>query len=570
MNLTVSNRKRNIIWAILFAAVLALTLWRTNFGYVSHDEAFFITIPDRLVKGDAFFTDEWQPTQLTYFITLPFVAVYKGIVGSNDGICLFMRYVYVITHTAISIVIYLRLKKYGIMSVVASVLYYMFVPGDLMSPGYDSIGVDMIALAGVLFSTAHESSKSSLLYAISGFAFALAVLCCPYLAAVYVLYFFVVLFYSIKKKADELFSWKAFAFITIGIAIPAIAFLVFVLSRATVPEILNNFKYLLMDPEHQDYSFFQKFPRYFSSIILNSAAYFWVVCVLYAMELGLLFFDKKRMEHKSAYFVVSLLLAVAGLIIFGTDLISQYFTHIMFPLVMPGFVSYVLLKNKPKGIFFGLFILGVLYSLCIYTASNQAFFVISMAFSVTNIASWIFIGLLLNEMRAETVLKKEKRLVLIAIALCVVAQAGLQTVVKTVHVFRDSSPSQLTEIIDAGPMKGIKTTEYNRTVYDYTLDDLSIYDEKESGNILILAKQPWYYLATDTQQYGTYSACIPGENEDTLEMLRLYYSENPDKIPNYIYLPKNLSWDYDNLFQLIDGYGYNISEENIMSYKFEK
>ena len=567
MKINLSNKNRNIVWAVLFIAALALTFWRISFGYVSHDEAFFITIPDRLLSGDALFIDEWQPTQLTYFITLPFVALYKLIVGSNNGICLYMRYVYIIAHALVAAVIYQRLKKFGFLSIIASVLFFMFVPGDLMSPGYDSIGVDMVALSGVLFATAPESSHKELLFAVSGFAFALAVLCCPYLAAVYALYFVAVLICNIKKISSSLFNFRAFLFVTIGIALPAAAFLIFALSRASLSSILANLKYLLMDPEHQDYSFLQKFPRYFSSIILNSAQYFWIVCVLYALELIAIAADKNRMQHRCAYFIASLLLGTAGLIIFALDLINQYFTHIMFPLVIPGFTAYILLENKPKELFYGLFVYGILYSVCIYTASNQAFFVISMAFAVSNLAGYIFIGLLLKELSREN--NKFSNIAFLAAAVCILTQAFLQTDVKLNHIFRDAAPSQLTSVIESGPMAGIRTTEDNSSMYNIILADLDYYHSKPSGNLLILAKQPWYYLAADTQKNASYSACIPGEYSGTTDMLSLYYAENPDKIPDYIYLPKYLSWDYDELLNLIETSGYSLAEENIVSYKFE-
>lgn len=569
MQIKKSAKNQNILFILLFLGVIAVTLWRISFGYVSHDEAFFITIPDRLLNGDSLFIDEWQPTQLTYFLTLPFIAIFQSISESNVGICLYMRYVYISFHAVISLVIYLRFRKYGFMSVIASVLYFMFIPGDLMSPGYDSIGVDMIALSAILFSTAYNSKHSNVLLLISGFAFACAVLCCPYLALVYLLFFVITLILSIKKKKSALFSWQSVLWVTLGIAIPAITFLIFILSRASVSEIINNFKYLLMDPEHQDFSFFQKMPRYLSSIVINSAPGFWIACLLYFVELIVLLFDKKRMLHRGAYFAFSLLLGFVGLFVFGLDVISQYFTHIMFPMVFPGFIAYVLLKNKPKDLFTGTFVLGILYSVCIFMASNQAFFVISMAFSVTNLASFIFVGLLLKELSEEEK-KSGYKLCIVAATLCISAQVFLQTDVKLKHVFRDSAPSALTETITEGPMMGVKTTPENAAQYNFILADLDCYNSKPSGNLLILAKQPWYYLVADNQQYACYSACIPGEYDGTIDMLKLYYQENPTKIPDYIYLPKFLSWDYNSLFTQVDEYGYQLKDETVISYKFEK
>ena len=83
-------------------------------------------------------------------------------------------------------VIYSRLKKYGYFSVFGCVLYFLFTPFDIMALSYNTMGLDLIALTGILMATADYSKKLPLI--ISGLAFAGAVLCCPYLAAVYVMY----------------------------------------------------------------------------------------------------------------------------------------------------------------------------------------------------------------------------------------------------------------------------------------------------------------------------------------------------------------------------------------------
>ena len=70
--------------------------------------------------------------------------------------------------------------------------------------------------------------------------------------------------------------------------------------------------------------------------------------------------------------------------------------------------------------------------------------------------------------------------------------------------------------------------------------------------------------------YGTLSAYVTGENQNSLARLRSYYSVNSKKIPKYIYIPKDSEWD--NLQQILheaQQNGYSLSE-NEVSYKLVK
>ena len=63
----------------LFAAALAFMLWKCRYGLGGSDEAFYLTVPHRLCLGDELFRDEWHLSQLSSFLTLPFVWLYRLI-----------------------------------------------------------------------------------------------------------------------------------------------------------------------------------------------------------------------------------------------------------------------------------------------------------------------------------------------------------------------------------------------------------------------------------------------------------------------------------------------------------
>ena len=513
------------------------------------------------------------------FLLLPFVWLYTMITQSTVGIIFAARVFYVICHAVIVCVIYSRLKKYGYFSVFGCVLYFLFTPFDIMALSYNTMGLDLIALTGVLMTTADYSKKLPLI--ISGLAFAGAVLCCPYLAAVYVMYIIAVgVHYVIKKTAlnknvfnSELFSIKTFLWFTLGAGILAAIFLVFVLSRVSINEIFSNLPYLLADPDHPQMGFMAKMNYYFKTIV-ECHTHFKYVLMAYGATAIVMLLDRKRKQHRSIYLILTSAIVILSLVMFMPTMTSVYYNAIMFPMIFMGITAYVLSENKQRELFASLFVLGIFYSVALCFSSNQYFYVTAMACTASNIASFVFIGNLIKEMKANPdnldYAVPCKYLAFVMTAFLIILQACFQNTVKAEHCFWDSEPKQLTQTIQNGPAKGIKTTPNNAQTYEQIYADISQYQNLEKGNILFLTQKTWTYLAAEDFPYGTLSAYVTGENQNSLARLRSYYSVNSKKIPKYIYIPKDSEWD--NLQQILleaQQNGYSLSE-NEVSYKLVK
>ena len=100
------------------------------------------------------------------------------------------------------------------------------------------------------------------------------------------------------------------------------------------------------------------------------------------------------------------------------------------------------------------------------------------------------------------------------------------------------------------------------------------YKELERDELLVMSQIPWCYLIAEDYPYGSFSAWLSGLDESTVDRLELYYSVNPQKIPQYIYIVK--SNNFGPLFlqhdEIVDGaktHGYSV-EENDVSYKLQK
>lgn len=568
---------QDYIFIALIAGGIIFAFWKCVFGFGGNDEAFYLTVPQRFNMGDALIKDEWHLSQLSGFLLMPFVWIFTTITGSTEGIILAARVLYIIFHATVSIVIYTRIRKYGYVSVFASVLYFIYTPYDIMAMSYNTMGLDFVTLAGVIMGTASYKKKLPLI--VSGVAFAAAVLCCPYLAAAYILYGICVLIHTFIKNKEtkfilksELFAGKTFLFFSIGIFALAAVFLVFALTRVSIKEIFNYLPYLMTDPEHPQIALGTRFGMYFKSIY-NCHSHFKIALFSYLVMIVVMIIDRKRKSHRSIYLIVTTAIVIFCYVLLLPQLTYSTYNAIMFPLIFIGITSYILCENKPKPLFASLFVPGIIYSFAICFSSNQYFYVISMVITASNIASYVFLAQLLREMKTTQdnieYAVWVKRGSFLFVAFMIFLQGAFQITVKAEHCFWESgNTSNLTAQIKNGPAKGIYTNVNNCNTYEQIYSDLQYYKNKQEDKILFLTSKTWCYLAVDFP-YGTLSAWISGEKPSSVERLKTYYRVNYEEIPKYIYIPKDSEWDFTNIYNDAGASGYSV-EENDISYKLEK
>lgn len=571
---------------ILLLAALLFAFWKCRYGFRGDDESFYLSIPHRLSLGDALIRDEWHLSQLSGFLLYPYVSLYTLIAQGTEGLLLATRFLYVLLHGATAVFIYVRVRKFGLVSIPASILFFLFTPYDIMTLGYNTMGLDLVAVTGVFLATTSFKRKAPLI--ISGVTFAGAVLCNPYLAIAFILFCICVLIHVLLKRtrfsknifAHKMFSPKTLLWFTIGAASLALLFFIFLLSRTSIQDIITNIPYMLSDPEHPQIPMTTKLQSYFNSI-WNCAPNFNLAIIAYGILLLALLIDRyliaknfdRFKPRRGIYLTLTCIITALSYLCFIDGLTVYYYNSILFPLFFVGLTSYILCKNKNKKAFVCLFCLGILYSMAMCFSSNQYFYVISMAMSAANIASLLFLGNLIQEM------KKDNTSVLCwnifkyagvgTAAAVIVFQCALQVTVKANHCFLDSAMSDLKYTLSAGPAKGIITSQSYASAYESLYADMQYYKTKEKGNILFASERTWGYLVTETMPYGAYSAWLSGEKDSTIVRLQQYYTVNPDKIPKYIYVPKEAKWDFSQIYAKAAQYGYTVTENNI-SYKLEK
>lgn len=540
-------RNYDLLFIIGFILALILCFWKAPLEVQGSDESFYLTIPKRLLDGDVFVFDEWHGSQFSAFLIYPLMWLHSIIFGF-EGIILHFRYIYILFQALISFIIYIRLREYKFFSIIAALFFFIFTPYDIMALSYNTMGLMLVTLTSVILATA----KSKKAYFISGILFAASVLCCPYLIAAYVVYTGAVLIYAaIRKNKKNMIYWLMF---TLGAMVLAVLLFVFILSRVSLSKFFEALPNLFTDPEHVSKPILGGIKQYFENI-LNTFLWGKFYAVSYIIFVIIEAFDKNRYKHKAIYITLSSVIALVMLIELAPSAVTNSYNFIMFPLCLVGLMSYIVTSKKNKRVFFFMFLGGMAYTMCIFFSSNQNFYIISAMTTAANVGSIILIHDAIFEEKYEEKSIFFERWLIVFILLFI--QFAIMTNTKINHKFYSYTENKdLNVTISEGPYKGIQVTSYTNDKYLSELRALDILNGKK-GKVLYSTYSLWYYFATPDLELGTYSAWLPGENYASLTRLSTYYDLNPDKVPDYIFMPTENSWDM-NSFDLIilQKYGY--------------
>ncbi len=571
----------DITFFVLLGAGIIFAIWKCFYGFGGSDECFYLTLPQRFLQGDALFRDEWNLSQMSGVLLMPFMWVYRTIAGSMEGVVLAARIYYVILHAGVTVVIFRRLRKYGYITMFGALLFFIFTPFDIMAYSYNTMGIDLVVLAGVLLATANYEHKAPII--VSGLCFAGAVLCNPYLLVAYLAYIICVVIHMILKNSEkdlavktEVFALKTFLWFTVGAAILAVLFMALILSRESITDVFTALPKMLDDPEHVQGSVIDRFFKYFTSIYNFHPQFYWGA-LSYLVMLAVMILDKKRKVHRSVYLIFSSFVMIFTLVLTLPTLTVSSFNSIMFPMIFVGITSYVLIDKKPKELFMTLFCFGILYSIIVNMNSNQYFYIISATIATANVASFVFLSQLIRELRErddELDYAKALKYGAIVITIMIISmQTFCQLTAKSNHCFWEGGNlNTLTEKLDKGPGKGINTSSQKKSEYNTIISDLDTFKDSVDGRVFILSDKTWAHLSFD-HPYGSYSPWTGSETitkvETIFTRLKSYYQMNPNNVPVFVYIPKSTAFDKQKAISEFESMGYKLTE-NEKSYQLKK
>lgn len=509
--------KKDLFFMFLLMVVVFVHLSRIRLGMVEMDESFYLTIPFRLLQGDALLVDEWHLSQLSGVLLLPVLKMYLAIVGSTEGIYLAFRYIWLICSLITAIISYILLrKKNPYIGAVSCVMICLFTYGGLRALSYNTMGVMATWLLVVLSVT--ETKFYKFKYILMGIIMAAVILCNPYMIILYVGYACACL---AKRKKNGYYGCKALGYVTLGGAIIAALLLIFVFSRASFNDVLQNLQYIFNDPAHQ-----QKSISTFFEPIVEFVIWFKLYFLFFAVGTTISVFSCKL--RKLAFVGLISLSGVMWilLVVFKTQGIGRFAIYL--PLTMLGAVAFALTKKKDWTFFNRGWIIGFVYAMCMNFSSNQGIYVICNALIISSGASLF----LIKDYMEEKDIWPGKKLWLGVLA-------GMQLLsqiwISWNYVFWAENISELNYVIDSGPMKGVVVTSEEKKDYEVNLANIEEYGDLTGKYIMFFNHFPAGYFFVPEARCGAFSAWITECKTPDHEKIIHYYELHPEKIPDVVY-----------------------------------
>lgn len=538
------SKERKYDFAIIMLIIVGFAILRLRWGMADIDETFYLSIPFRLVQGDALLVEEWNLSQLSALLLYPIMKGYLWLFKSTEGIIVAFRLIYVIFQTIVTIISYFIIRKENrVLAIIISTLWFLFTPFNIMALSYNTMGLMSLWLVILL---EHFNAKKYL-DVIEGVLLAFCVLCNPYLVVVYFLFIVIALYRYFKYKDIEIIYKNIY--ITIGAGIVFLIFCFFVFSRASLEDILKNLDLILTSPAHEPKTI-ATFIEPVNIFINDFKVYTFLITI--SFMIGIL---KKNLRKYCFYLtaIISMILCVY-LAVNMTNL--HGYASIMIPLTPLGLIAFCYSKKNDWRLF-KIWLVGIVYACCANLASNNGIYAIANACTVSSMISLMII---FKYLEANT-LKGEKIFVFGTI---VILQLFSQIYIYGNHVFWEEGPKALVSEIDQGPLKGVCTTEEKKEEYNRNYENLKYIKDnyaRTEENILLFKEFPSGYLIVDNMRMGAYSAWLSDVAKDLNdERIQTYYEYHPQKTPQIIYIDEEsaMVWEFEEWIDYSEKNGYEL------------
>jgi len=218
-----------------FAASVLCVGWRITRGIDLSDESYYAVFLHAWLKEGIAASPFLLLHQTSVLLIYPFALVYRAIVGSTDGLMLFLRCLYLAfaTTAALAWVRFLRQAGTGPIRWLAGAVLVAFVPYNLPAPSYNTVGLQALIVAcstlgcAVLVAQRGERATRNLLFSALAWVVAL-VAYPPLLAPLAALFLGLVLVIQPGRR----FAWFYLLAIAVGQVLAwAVVFSVFGLRR---------------------------------------------------------------------------------------------------------------------------------------------------------------------------------------------------------------------------------------------------------------------------------------------------------------------------------------------------
>lgn len=540
------SRARRIAAAAVFL-VLAGTLILSAFTLQPiSDEAFYYTIPLRLLQGDRMLADEWHLSQFSsVFLLLPY-RIYTAAAGGTEGVLLFMRLLYSAVMLTLFVFYCRTMRGHGVAAIFGAALFCADAFVGIPALNYYNLFAHFLTVFCLTLPLAGQRRSPAAMIA-EGLLLACAVLCQPGFAAVWLICGVFVLIRRIgNERGKELFSNSAFPLdgktwlrLSIGAVAAGAAFCAYLFFTVGIRGIFENLAGLFGDRAHGmtllgNAGLMQKlsdFIGHYGALRIALSAFSLVAAALYSR------FGSKKKSVRAALFLLALTALIAGTI---TKVDANAFLYGAAPL-LPFALSCYFLCEKRDVRLSSLLLCAVAGGLVTDYFSDVT---ILYGARMACLPAACFAGELLRELLredgersgAKQTARIKKRSPLF-VGLCILAAAALLCVSGRIALQAESGALSLAdgaEVLRQGPYRGLSVCEADAENYGHTLADLDRLTDGYDGPFYVGAMQPEDYLYLDLP-IGTFTTYYINANAS--ERQALYWQLHPEKRPGRIYIP---------------------------------
>lgn len=499
-------KKQNLWFLAGLLGIGLILFWRCFYSVNTTDEAYYIGTVYRLWFGDGMLCDEWNPTQqMCSFWLYPFYVLFRLILGSNEGMILAFRLLYIVFQLFISGYLYGKLKKFGYISILPIFFYLLSTAFNINSLSYNTMANSALAALLVTLGMMEKPDWKNGIWC--GIFASIVVMGNPYAVFAYILYGIAcvavtLIFKKLKKDVPVALQFGTFFKMSLTAAGVLVVFLIFTFWHATLERIMNNLPYIVGDQEHvQRWNVkISDYFRYFRE------HYFGAVLVPLVVS-GSALFDKKRVEHGSLYMILSVLAILPYMIYHG--LISDYVpvNLVTVPICFLGLPAFVVSKKPLRKVFYIWYLPAMVYPFIVQITSNTGPLAVSAGFVTAGAAS-----VLLAAAWAE---EQEGSLLKNVVHGVILLQLIMMLFLRITYVWADAPLSELTTKVERGAAKGLYTTELTAGYYEEMYDDIDALNMTEEDGFLVVGSEPLLYLYAD-RQVASYSTWQVYTNETRL------------------------------------------------------
>lgn len=499
-------KKQNLWFLAGLLGIGLILFWRCFYSVNTTDEAYYIGTVYRLWFGDGMLCDEWNPTQqMCSFWLYPFYVLFRLVLGSNEGMILAFRLLYIVFQLFISGYLYGKLKKFGYISILPIFFYLLSTAFNINSLSYNTMANSALAALLVTLGMMEKPDWKNGIWC--GIFASIVVMGNPYAVFAYILYGIAcvavtLIFKKLKKDVPVALQFGTFFKMSLTAAGVLVVFLIFTFWHATLERIMNNLPYIVGDQEHvQRWNVkISDYFRYFRE------HYFGAVLVPLVVS-GSALFDKKRVEHGALYMILSVLATLPYMIYHG--LISDYVpvNLVTVPICFLGLPAFVVSKKPLRKVFYIWYLPAMVYPFIVQITSNTGPLAVSAGFVTAGAAS-VLLAAAWAEEQGGSLLKNVVHGVILL-------QLIMMLFLRITYVWADAPLSELTTKVERGAAKGLYTTELTAGYYEEMYDDIDALNMTEEDGFLVVGSEPLLYLYAD-RQVASYSTWQVYTNETRL------------------------------------------------------